>query len=78
MRQMDIGVGAFVFSQGVVSAIPILRDPQYLHAPTLPKLRSACMKVAPLILLGVIRVLLVKGTDYPVSKPSTLLQVAQL
>lgn len=63
---MDIGVGAFVFSQGVVSAVPILKDPAYLDAPLFPKLLMALRKVAPLAALGLVRVLLVKGTDYPV------------
>ncbi|KAH7106982.1 GWT1-domain-containing protein [Auriculariales sp. MPI-PUGE-AT-0066] len=62
---MDIGVGAFVFSQGVVSAIPILRDPKHLFAPMHLKVLSVFRKVAPLFALGLVRVLLVKGTDYP-------------
>ncbi|EJD51891.1 GWT1-domain-containing protein [Auricularia subglabra TFB-10046 SS5] len=62
---MDIGVGAFVFSQGVVSAAPILKNPTYLDEPLLRKLTIVIRKVMPLALLGIIRVLLVKGTDYP-------------
>ena len=63
---MDIGVGAFVFSQGVVSAIPILKNPERLLAPTLPKLQVVIWKVFPMLALGVVRVISVKGTDYPV------------
>jgi glucosaminylphosphatidylinositol acyltransferase len=63
---MDLGVGSFVFSQGVISSIPLLKDPAYLTAPLLQKLTSVTKKVLPLIFLGLIRVLLVKGTEYPV------------
>lgn len=62
---MDIGVGAFVFSQGVVSAAPILKNPTYLDEPIMRKLTVVIRKVIPLATLGIIRVLLVKGTDYP-------------
>jgi phosphatidylinositol glycan class W len=63
---MDLGVGSFVFSQGVVSSIPLLKDPAHLTAPLPPKLISVTKKTLPIILLGLIRVLLVKGTEYPV------------
>lgn len=62
---MDLGVGSFVFSQGIVSAIPILKDPSYLTSPFIPKLLSVVRKSLPIIVLGLVRVLLVKGTDYP-------------
>ncbi|KAF9531283.1 GWT1-domain-containing protein [Crepidotus variabilis] len=62
---MDLGVGSFVFSQGVVSAIPILKNPYYINSPFLPKLWSTTKKSLPIIILGVIRVLLVKGIEYP-------------
>ncbi|KAG2146444.1 GWT1-domain-containing protein [Suillus bovinus] len=62
---MDIGVGSFVFSQGVVSAIPIIKDISYLQAPILPKLKSVSRKMIPIIVLGILRVVLVKGTEYP-------------
>ena len=63
---MDIGVGSFVFSQGVISAIPLLKDPAYLLAPALPKIVTVCKKVLPLLVLGILRVISVKGTQYPV------------
>lgn len=66
-KQMDLGVGSFVFSQGVVSAIPLLKDPYHLEAPFLRKIMSVTTKSLPIIALGLIRVLLVKGTDYPVN-----------
>ncbi|PPR06511.1 hypothetical protein CVT24_002625 [Panaeolus cyanescens] len=62
---MDLGVGSFVFSQGIVSAIPLLRDPSYVSAPMGPKLLKVTQKSLPIIALGLIRVLLVKGTEYP-------------
>ena len=65
---MDLGVGSFVFSQGVVSAIPILKDPTYLIAPPVPKILTAIKKVLPVLILGVVRVVMVKGTEYPVRK----------
>ncbi len=63
---MDLGVGSFVFSQGLVSAAPILKDVSVLKEPSLPKMVQAMKKAFPLLVLGVIRVLLVKGADYPV------------
>ncbi|KAF9483265.1 hypothetical protein BDN70DRAFT_873954 [Pholiota conissans] len=65
VSMMDLGVGSFVFSQGIVSAIPLIRDPTYITAPMFPKLVSVTKKSLPVIALGIIRVLLVKGTEYP-------------
>ncbi|KAH7928358.1 GWT1-domain-containing protein [Leucogyrophana mollusca] len=62
---MDLGVGSFVFSQGVVSAIPLIKDPSHLRAPLVPKLVTVSRKMLPVIALGVVRVLLVKGSEYP-------------
>ncbi|ETW77608.1 hypothetical protein HETIRDRAFT_480289 [Heterobasidion irregulare TC 32-1] len=62
---MDMGVGSFVFSQGVVSAIPLLKDPSYLTSPLIPKTTRTLRKTLPVILLGLVRVLLIKGTEYP-------------
>jgi glucosaminylphosphatidylinositol acyltransferase len=64
---MDLGVGSFVFSQGVVSAIPLLKNSSYLSSPLLGKVVKATRKMLPLIFLGLLRVILVKGTEYPVS-----------
>jgi phosphatidylinositol glycan class W len=63
---MDLGVGSFVFSQGVVSAIPIIKDISYLQAPIIPKLKAVSRKMMPIIALGILRVVFVKGTEYPV------------
>ncbi|KAF8259747.1 GWT1-domain-containing protein [Lactarius quietus] len=47
---MDMGVGAFVFSQGITSTSEIA---------------SVIVKCAPVLALGLVRVVLVKGTQYP-------------
>jgi hypothetical protein len=64
--KMDLGVGSFVFSQGLVSAIPLLKDPSHLTSPMGPKIVTVLRKCLPLIFLGIVRILLVKGTEYPV------------
>ncbi|EKM78301.1 hypothetical protein AGABI1DRAFT_75828 [Agaricus bisporus var. burnettii JB137-S8] len=59
---MDLGVGSFVFSQGLVSAIPFISQPHYLLQPTIHK---TLRKALPILALGLLRVVLVKSTDYP-------------
>ncbi|KAG6901871.1 hypothetical protein C0995_007097 [Termitomyces sp. Mi166 len=63
--KMDLGTGSFVFSQGLVSAIPLIKNPSYLSAPAVPKILAVTRKSLPIILLGILRVLFVKGTSYP-------------
>jgi glucosaminylphosphatidylinositol acyltransferase len=63
---MDLGVGSFVFSQGIVSAIQLIKDPTYLTSPLIPKLIRVTRKSFPIIVLGLMRVILVKGSGYPV------------
>ncbi|KAI0783212.1 GWT1-domain-containing protein [Abortiporus biennis] len=62
---MDLGVGSFVFSQGLVSALPIIKSPTYLTEPIIPKLTYTLRKCFPVLLLGLLRVISVKGTEYP-------------
>ncbi|KIJ91233.1 hypothetical protein K443DRAFT_686228 [Laccaria amethystina LaAM-08-1] len=62
---MDLGVGSFVFSQGIISAIPLIKDPSYLTSSLPSKLFKVIRKSLPVIFLGLVRVLLVKGTEYP-------------
>ncbi|KAI0265345.1 GWT1-domain-containing protein [Gloeopeniophorella convolvens] len=62
---MDLGVGAFVFAQGVGSARALVHDASYARRPLAPKLAHAARRSAPVLALGLARVLLVKGTQYP-------------
>jgi phosphatidylinositol glycan class W len=67
---MDMGVGAFVFSHGIVSATPIIqwiKYPAHLRPPLTSEIKSALEKTLPVLALGLIRVALVKSTEYPVS-----------
>ena len=59
-------MGSFVFSQGIVSAIQLIKNPAYLTSPVISKFIRVTRKSLPIIVLGLIRVVLVKGTDYPV------------
>lgn len=62
---MDIGVGAFVFSAGVVAARPVLKERAEGHGSHLFRRLVYSMRHSlPLLVLGVIRLLSVKGLDY--------------
>jgi phosphatidylinositol glycan class W len=69
MFQMDIGVGSFVFSLGLTSAAPFLR-PDSPTITVLSTVLSGLRKSIPVWILGVVRVLMVKGVEYPVSSTS--------
>lgn len=72
---MDMGVGSFVFSQGIVSAIPVIqliKYPANLRPPLRSEILSVLEKALPVLVLGLLRVVLVKGTQYPVSSSSLL------
>lgn len=63
---MDMGVGSFVFSAGVVAARPILKqraDPA-LTTSIGSRLRASARHCFPLLVLGFIRLYSVKGLDY--------------
>ncbi|GAA5867727.1 hypothetical protein JCM3774_003393 [Rhodotorula dairenensis] len=86
---MDLGVGSFVFSLGLVSALPLLRravalpdptsSPPTLSVSTTQRHRPAASvpssyattiltslrKSLPVIALGMVRVIMVKGVEYP-------------
>jgi len=62
---MDLGVGSFVFSQGAVSAIPIIKSPDHLSSPLKPKIARALRKSLPIWMLGFLRLVVVKLSDYP-------------
>ncbi|MCJ1281057.1 Glucosaminyl phosphatidylinositol (GlcN-PI) nositol acylation protein [Xylographa opegraphella] len=62
---MDIGVGSFVFSAGVVAARPILKN--HLAGRSLgfaTRLYASVKHSLPLFVLGVVRLYTVKGLDY--------------
>lgn len=62
---MDIGVGSFVFSAGLVSARPVLQARLAGKTSSFgSQLKSALRASLPLLLLGFIRLYSVKGLDY--------------
>ncbi|GAA5823039.1 hypothetical protein JCM10212_004226 [Sporobolomyces blumeae] len=60
---MDLGVGSFVFSLGVVSALPLLRQMEL--RPYFISVSNSLKRSVPIIVLGLVRVAMVKGVDYP-------------
>lgn len=66
--QMDVGVGSFVFSLGLISARPFLAPPDSTTSKRQlwPSLLKSIKSSIPTILLGLIRVAMVKGVEYPV------------
>lgn len=67
---MDVGVGSFVFSLGLVSArgFPDIRKSGStpVSSKPAPSAWNTLKKSVPVLALGLIRVMMVKGTDYPV------------
>ncbi|KAI1855699.1 hypothetical protein JX266_000564 [Neoarthrinium moseri] len=62
---MDLGVGSFVFSAGVVAARPVLKErAESRTTPLHQRLVYSMRHSLPLLVLGVIRLLSVKGLDY--------------
>ncbi|KDE08716.1 hypothetical protein MVLG_01171 [Microbotryum lychnidis-dioicae p1A1 Lamole] len=61
---MDLGVGSFVFSLGLISALPILRQKQ-TKSSVLHEILKSIQHSAGLLALGMVRVVMVKGVDYP-------------
>ena len=62
---MDMGVGAFVFSGGIVAARPVLKERETGRAtPFVSRVLNSIRHSVPLLGLGVIRLLSVKGLDY--------------
>ncbi|KJR81542.1 phosphatidylinositol glycan, class W [Sporothrix schenckii 1099-18] len=63
---MDMGVGSFVFSAGVVAARSVLKEQQEQTAgPSLARrLLTSLRHSVPLLALGIVRLLSVKGLDY--------------
>lgn len=63
---MDLGVGSFVFSSGIVSARPFLKRPENRFKPLKGQLFNAVKQSLPILSLGLIRLIMVKGVDYQV------------
>lgn len=62
---MDLGVGSFVFSSGLVYARQVLKDHIAHKTSTLPsRLHTAMRTSLPLLILGFIRLAMVKSIDY--------------
>jgi len=62
---MDVGVGSFVFSAGLVAARPILKEQLEGRTRTLgTRLYGSLRHSLPLLILGLIRLYTVKGLDY--------------
>ncbi|KAK2868027.1 Glucosaminyl phosphatidylinositol (GlcN-PI) nositol acylation protein, partial [Arthroderma sp. PD_2] len=61
---MDLGVGSFVFSGGVVSARSILGGSRASHGSFAKRLLASARHSIPLLILGLIRLYSVKGLDY--------------
>ncbi|KAI2604621.1 GPI-anchored wall transfer protein 1 [Hypoxylon sp. NC1633] len=62
---MDVGVGSFVFSAGIVAARPVLKErAEGRPTPLLPRLTYSMRHSLPLLVLGIARLVSVKGLDY--------------
>ncbi|KAK4241820.1 GPI-anchored wall transfer protein 1 [Achaetomium macrosporum] len=62
---MDMGVGSFVFAAGVVASRPVLKERAEGRATPLgPRLMRSLRHSLPLLALGLVRLLSVKGLDY--------------
>jgi phosphatidylinositol glycan class W len=62
---MDMGVGSFVFSAGIVASRPVLKErADGIATPLGTRLMRSLRHSLPLLALGVVRLLSVKGLDY--------------
>lgn len=62
--KMDLGVGSFVFALGLTSAPSLLKRIGTNQKPA--SILSSIKKTWIILLLGFIRLAMVKGTEYPV------------
>lgn len=62
---MDVGVGSFVFSLGLVTSRSA--GSRGTSTSLAWSIFKALKKASPVLLLGLVRVLMVKGSEYPVS-----------
>lgn len=62
---MDLGVGSFVFSAGLVAARPVLKERAAgISTPWFRRILGSLRHSIPLLVLGLIRLLSVKGLEY--------------
>ncbi|KAF1946797.1 GPI-anchored wall transfer protein 1 [Clathrospora elynae] len=61
---MDMGVGSFVFTAGVVSVRSSLKEGAGRRSPLFKRLTASLRHAIPLLVLGTIRLISVKGLDY--------------
>lgn len=61
---MDMGVGSFVFTAGVVSVRSALKEASGRRPPLSKRLATSLRHAMPLLILGIIRFISVKGLDY--------------
>jgi phosphatidylinositol glycan class W len=62
---MDMGVGSFVFSAGIVASRPVLKErAEGTTTPLATRLARSLRHSLPLLALGFVRLLSVKGLDY--------------
>ena len=61
---MDIGVGSFVFTNGVVSVRSSLKTESGHLSPLSKRVTASLRHAVPLIILGIVRLVSVKGLDY--------------
>lgn len=62
---MDLGVGSFVFSAGLVAARPVLKEKTTGRStPWFRRILGSLRHSIPLLVLGFVRLLSVKGLDY--------------
>jgi phosphatidylinositol glycan class W len=67
---MDIGVGSFVFAVGITNASEYLRNPNGFPLKFHWRVVKSFRKSIPVLILGAIRVIMVKGVEYPVRSRS--------
>jgi phosphatidylinositol glycan class W len=61
---MDMGVGSFVFTAGVVSVRSSLKESSARRPPLLQRLVKSIRHSIPVLVLGIVRLISVKGLDY--------------
>jgi hypothetical protein len=71
---MDVGVGSFVFSLGIVSSKGFSAT---RRGKMLATLLGGLRRALPVLALGFVRLLMVKGVEYPVSAQSADLSLSQ-